>query len=85
MTKALYGQIVDYIMHRDLNDDRKTEIAKSCEIAKLMTPFLKKQMDKSQIEFKKSSKYFLQSVFAKMTMENKHSKMSFYFQLIGTS
>ena len=81
----MYDAIVDYVMHKDLNENKIDEIAKSHRIAELLLLLLKKEMPKNGIEFKKSSKYFLQSMFAKMTIENAHSKMTFYFQLIGTS
>ena len=41
-------------------------------------------MEEKKIEFKPSSKYFMQTAFARMSLKNMHSKLTFFYQLIGT-
>lgn len=52
---------------------------KGADIAANMLPFLKYEMNRNNIEFKKSSKFFVQSAFAKMSMKTVHSLVTLFF------
>lgn len=75
----MYDKIIDLVMHKDLIYDKRIEMEKGADIAANMLPFLKYEMNRNNIEFKKSSKFFVQSAFAKMSMKTVHSLVILFF------
>lgn len=70
-------------MSQDLVQNKLVEIKKAQELNKKLLPFLKSAMQENSIEFKATSKYSMQSAFAKMSFNNCHSKTKLFFQLLG--
>lgn len=72
-------------MHYDLEMSYVSGLGKIKDLNDAMLVFINSIMQSNNIEFKKSSKYFLQSAFAKLSLCNEHSQTNVYFQLLGTS
>ena len=85
LEESIYEKIVDLVMHQDLNLDKHTEIEKASILSNAMFIFLSHEMDAQHIEFKKSSKYHIQSAFAKMSFMNNNEMIKLFFQLIGST
>ena len=81
----IYEKIVDLVMHQDLNANRRIELEKGSCLSNCMYLFLKDEMAKKNVEFKRSSKFFVQSAFAKVSLKTVHSTIVLFFQLLGTS
>jgi hypothetical protein len=85
LEESLYDKIADFMLCSDLNDTTAVaSIEKSHILSDAMYAFLKTKMEEKKIEFKPSSKYFMQTAFARMSLKNMHSKLTFFYQLIGT-
>ena len=85
LEESIYEKIVDLVMHQDLNLDKHIEIKKASILSNAMFIFLSHEMDAQHIEFKKSSKYHIQSAFAKMSFMNNSEMIKLFFQLIGST
>lgn len=85
LEESLYEKIVDLAMHQDLSLDKYIEIEKSSILSNAMFIFLSREMDSQNVEFKKSSKYHIQSAFAKMSFMNNSEMIKLFFQLIGST
>jgi len=81
----IYDSIIDYALHKDLCISRMQEIEKSSVMSRLLLDFIAEKMADNNIEFSKSSKYFLQSNFMKILLKTGDSLLVLYFQLIGVS
>ncbi len=79
----LYNAVVDYLLHKDLVLSKKICIEKSNIISKLLLGILDSELKNKHFDFKASSKFYLQSIFAKMHVNMEHSSVFMYFQLIG--
>lgn len=84
LEESLYDKIADFMLCSDLNGTAAASIEKSHVLSDAMCAFLKRKMEEKSIEFKPSSKYFMQTAFARMSFKNMHSKLTFFYQLIGT-
>ena len=84
LEESLYEKIVDLAMHQDLSLDKRIEIEKASILSNAMFIFLSHEMVAQHIEFKKSSKYYVQSAFAKMSFMNNSEMIKLFFQLIGS-
>ena len=84
LDEQLYDKIADFMLCSDLNDSVAASLDKSHILSDAMYIFLKTKMEEKSIEFKPSSKYFMQTAFARMNFKNMHSKLTFFYQLIGT-
>ena len=82
---ALDNAIVDLIMHQDIGLSKFEETKKTQKICALMLNMLIKEMEAHNIEFKRSSKYFLQAAFIKMQASYASTNVVLFFQLLGTS
>ena len=85
LEESLYEKIVDLAMHQDLSLDKYIEIEKASILSNAMFIFLYREMDSQNVEFKKSSKYHIQSAFAKMSFMNNSEMIKLFFQLIGST
>ena len=85
LEESLYEKIIDLAMHQDLSLDKYIEIEKSSVLSNAMFIFLSREMDSQNVEFKKSSKYHIQSAFAKMSFMNNSEMIKLFFQLIGST
>ena len=85
LEESLYEKIVDLAMHQDLSLDKYIEIEKASILSNAMFIFLSHEMDSHRVEFKKSSKYYVQSAFAKMSFMNNSEMIKLFFQLIGST
>ena len=85
LEESLYEKIVDLAMHQDLSLDKYIEIEKASILSNAMFIFLSREMDSQNVEFKKSSKYHIQSAFAKMSFMNNSEMIKLFFQLIGST
>ena len=85
LEESLYEKIVDLAMHQDLSLDKCIEIKKASILSNAMFIFLSREMDSQNVEFKKSSKYHIQSAFAKMSFMNNSEMIKLFFQLIGST
>ena len=85
LEESLYEKIVDLAMHQDLSLDKRIEIEKASILSNAMFIFLSREMDSQNVEFKKSSKYHIQSAFAKMSFMNNSEMIKLFFQLIGST
>lgn len=85
LEESLYEKIIDLAMHQDLSLDKYIEIEKSSILSNAMFIFLSREMDSQNVEFKKSSKYQIQSAFAKMSFMNNSEMIKLFFQLIGST
>ena len=85
LEESLYEKIIDLVMHQDLNLDKHIEIEKASILSNAMFIFLSHEMDLQQVEFKKSSKYHIQSAFVKMSFMNNSEMIKLFFQLIGST
>ena len=85
LEESLYEKIIDLAMHQDLSLDKYIEIEKSSILSNAMFIFLSREMDSQNVEFKKSSKYHIQSAFAKMSFMNNSEMIKLFFQLIGST
>jgi len=81
----IYDSIIDYALHKDLCISRMQEIEKSHTMSSLLLDFIAEKMADNNIEFSKSSRYFLQSNFMKILLQTGDSLLVLYFQLIGIS
>ena len=77
--------IVDLAMHKDLGCSKRCEIEKAHIISERLYNLIKKEMEKDKIEFKRSSWYFLQSIYAKIKIKYSNTLVTMFFELIGTS
>ena len=84
LEESLYEKIVDLAMHQDLSLDKRIEIEKVSILSNAMFIFLSYEMSAQNVEFKKSSKYYVQSAFAKMSFMNNSEMIKLFFQLIGS-
>ena len=84
LEESLYEKIVDLAMHQDLSLDKRIEIEKASILSNAMFIFLSHEMGAQNVEFKKSSKYYVQSAFAKMSFMNNSEMIKLFFQLIGS-
>ena len=84
LEESLYEKIVDLAMHQDLSLDKRIEIEKAFILSNAMFIFLSHEMGAQNVEFKKSSKYHVQSAFAKMSFMNNSEMIKLFFQLIGS-
>ena len=85
LEESLYEKIIDLAMHQDLSLDKCIEIEKSSILSNAMFIFLSREMDSQNVEFKKSSKYHIQSAFAKISFMNNSEMIKLFFQLIGST
>lgn len=87
LNDSIYNAIVNYVMHCDLfeESDNTIKIKMSNDLNTEAYDFLKNAMEKHSIEFKRSSKYFLQSAFAKIKFSNASSNVLLFFQLFGST
>ena len=85
LEESIYEKIVDLAMHQDLSLDKYIEIEKASILSNAMFIFLSHEMGTQNIEFKKSSKYYVQSAFAKMSFMNNSEMIKLFFQLIGST
>ena len=85
LEESLYEKIVDLAMHQDLSLDKYIEIEKASILSNAMFIFLSREMNSQNVEFKKSSKYYVQSAFAKMSFMNNSEMIKLFFQLIGST
>lgn len=79
------NMIINYIMHQDLIGDKKSDLEEIHQLVDHLYPCIKTIMEEDNIEFKRSSKYFMQAMFMMMKFINSHSLIKFFFQLLGTS
>ena len=84
LEESLYEKIIDLAMHQDLSLDKRIEIEKASILSNAMFIFLSHEMSTQNVEFKKSSKYYVQSAFAKMSFMNNSEMIKLFFQLIGS-
>lgn len=75
--------MIDFIMNHDLYDDKIKEIIKAKDFCEDFFSILKTEMINNNIEFKRSSRYCMQSAFILLTFSNMHSSIKMFFQLIG--
>lgn len=85
LEESIYEKIVDLVMHQDLSLDKRVEIEKASILSNNVFTFLVHEMDIRHVEFKKSSKFHVQSAFAKMSFMNNNEMIKLFFQLIGTT
>lgn len=72
-------------MHQDLEMKLYELMPKTHRLVEVLLPIVKSSMEDNGIEFKRSSKYFLQSIFARINVDNGNSLIQLFFQLIGYS
>ena len=85
LEESLYEKIIDLVLHQDLSLDKYVEIEKASILSNAMFIFLSREMNSHNVEFKKSSKYYVQSAFAKMSFMNNSEMIKLFFQLIGST
>ena len=85
LDEKAYEALVEVIMHQDLEMKIYDLTPKTNHLIEVLLPIVKSSMKDNDIEFKRSSKYFLQSIFARITVDNGNSLIRLFFQLIGYS
>lgn len=75
----LYNALIELLINQDLGIERDVEIEKTNTISSLIFSIILVEMEKQKIEFKRSSKYFLQTAFMKMTVKYINSIAIFFF------
>lgn len=83
LDENIYDAIIDMMICYDFIKNKKEELHKIKNIENLLIEYFKKTMINNGVEFKKSSKYLIQSCFSKISFATSNSYISMYFQMIG--